>query len=228
MGRFGQAPIGSLPTRSNRIWVSAARPRPTDQRKDTRSLIRRGQTCSDSNTIMLTDISPSQVDAAAARGVTGITLEPAVDYLKQRRGRYALIAAFSVLEHQTRAELFELLDSIRDGLVPGGSLIAVVPNTKGLFGAHVRFADITHELSFSPGSVSQICAVAGLELTVVLEHGPLVHGFVSAVRWTAWQVIRSALLAARLAEGADWRWPVFTQDLVFVASKPVGTSSATR
>ena len=64
------------------------------------------------------DISPSQVDAAAARGVTGITLEPAVDYLKQRRGRYALIAAFSVLEHQTRAELFELLDSIRDGLVP--------------------------------------------------------------------------------------------------------------
>ena len=56
MGRFGQAPIGSLPTRSNRIWVSAARPRPTDQRKDTRSLIRRGQTCSDSNTIMLTVI----------------------------------------------------------------------------------------------------------------------------------------------------------------------------
>ena len=56
MGRFGQAPIGSRPTRSNRIWVSAARPRPTDQRKDTRSLIRRGQTCSDSNTIMLTVI----------------------------------------------------------------------------------------------------------------------------------------------------------------------------
>ena len=56
MGRFGQAPIGSLPTRSNRIWVSAARPRPTDQCKDTRSLIRRGQTCSDSNTIMLTVI----------------------------------------------------------------------------------------------------------------------------------------------------------------------------
>ena len=57
MGRFGQAPIGSLPTRSNRIWVSAARPRPTDQRKDTRSLIRRGQTCSDSNTIMLTIVT---------------------------------------------------------------------------------------------------------------------------------------------------------------------------
>ena len=166
------------------------------------------------------DLSPSQIDAAAASGVTGITLAPAVDYLRQRPGRYAMIAAFSVLEHQTRAELFELLDSIRDGLVAGGSLIAVVPNAKGLFGAHVRFADITHELSFAPISVGQICAVADLELAAVLEHGPLVHGVVSAVRWTAWQVVRSALLAARLAEGADWRWPVFTQDLVFVARKP--------
>ena len=70
MGRFGQAPIGSLPTRSNRIWVSAARPRPTDQRKDTRSLIRRGQTCSDSNTIMLTVIRvPTAADRRLNTGV---------------------------------------------------------------------------------------------------------------------------------------------------------------
>ena len=77
MGRFGQAPIGSLPTRSNRIWVSAARPRPTDQRKDTRSLIRRSQTCSDSNTIMLTVLRiadgahggcPSRIRCQAATG----------------------------------------------------------------------------------------------------------------------------------------------------------------
>ena len=39
MGLPSQAPIGSLPTRSNRIWVSAAQSRPTDQRKDTRSFI---------------------------------------------------------------------------------------------------------------------------------------------------------------------------------------------
>ena len=171
------------------------------------------------------DISPSQVDRATARGLTGVTLAPAVDYLRDRRGHYAMVTAFSVLEHQTRAELFELLDAIREALVPGGSLIAVVPNAKGLFGAHVRFADITHELSFSPGSVSQICCVTGFELVHVLEHGPLVHGVVSATRWVAWQVVRSVLLAARVAEGADWRWPVFTQDLVFVARKPASPSS---
>ena len=171
------------------------------------------------------DLSPSQINAATARGVTGITLAPAVDFLRQRHDRYALITAFSILEHQTRPELFELLDAIRNSLVVGGILIAVVPNAKGLFGAHVRFADITHELSFSPLSVSQICAVTGIELTAVLEHGPLVHGPVSALRWIGWQMIRSVLVAARVAEGADWQSPVFTQDLVFVARKPESPSS---
>ena len=166
------------------------------------------------------DLSPSQVSAAVARGLTGVTHAPALEYLKARPNRYAMISALSVLEHQTRAELFDLLDAVREALRPGGALVAVVPNAKGLFGAHVRFADITHEISFTPASVSQICAVVGLEAPEFHEHGPMVHGVVSAVRWTCWQGIRAGLLLARVAEGADWRWPVFTQDLVFVARKP--------
>jgi SAM-dependent methyltransferase len=171
------------------------------------------------------DLSPGQVDAAIARGLTGVTLAPAVEYLRPRRGRYAMITAFSVLEHQTRAELFDLLDAIREALVPGGCLIAVVPNAKGLFGAHVRFADITHELSFAPASVLQLCGVLGFEPAAIFEHGPLVHGPVSASRWAVWQLVRAGLLVARLAETADWRWPVFTQDLVFVARKPIESRS---
>ena len=169
------------------------------------------------------DLSPSQVRAAAARGLAGVTLGSAADYLKARPGRYALVTAFSVLEHQTRAELFDLLDAIRDALRPGGCFIAMVPNAKGLFGAHVRFADITHELSFAPTSVLQICAVAGLDVVALREHGPVVHGPISAIRWVLWQAIRGGLLLARLAEGADWRFPVFTQDLIFVARKPMSS-----
>lgn len=166
------------------------------------------------------DLSPAQIDAGRARGLSGITLAPAADYLRGGTARYELITAFNVLEHQTRSELFELLDAIHAALAPGGRLIALVPNAKGLFGAHVRFNDITHELSFTPQSVAQICAVTGFECEAVLEHGPLVHGVVSAVRWSMWQAIRGLLLLARLAEGGDWRRPIFTQDLVFVARKP--------
>lgn len=166
------------------------------------------------------DLSPAQVDAGRRRGLHGITLASAMDHLGARPGGYALITAFNILEHQTRAELFDLLDAIHAGLVPGGRLIAIVPNAKGLFGANVRFADITHELSFTPQTVAQICQVTGFEYESVMEHGPVIHGFVSAVRWSMWQAIRGLLLLARLAEGGDWRRPVFTQDLVFVARKP--------
>lgn len=166
------------------------------------------------------DVSPSQVEMAASRGLKGIVHGAALEHLRAHRHEYALVTAFSVLEHQTREELFDLLDAIRDALLPGGHLIAVVPNAKGLFGAHVRFADITHELSFTPGSVTQVCAIAGFEPPLVLEHGPIVHGPVSALRWGVWQLFRGVLFLARVAEGGDTRWPVFTQDLLFVARKP--------
>ena len=84
------------------------------------------------------DLSPAQVDAGRRRGLNGITLASAMDYLGARPGRYALVTAFNILEHQTRAELFALLDVIHAGLLPGGRLIAIVPNAKGLFGANVR------------------------------------------------------------------------------------------
>jgi SAM-dependent methyltransferase len=166
------------------------------------------------------DVSPTQVAAARARGLSGVTLGSAVEWLHERPNTFALVSAFCLLEHQTRAELFDLLDAIRAALVPGGRMVAMVPNAKGLFGAHVRFADITHELSFTPISVRQVCRVVDLDCEAVLEHGPIVHGPVSAARWTAWQAIRSLLFVARVAEGADWESPVFTQDLVFVARKP--------
>jgi SAM-dependent methyltransferase len=165
------------------------------------------------------DVSPTQVAAAAGRGITGVQLASADDYLVGADRRYALITAFNVLEHQTREELFALLDAIHRALAPGGRLIAVVPNAKGLFGAHVRFADITHELSFTPSSVEQICFTTGFACESIREQDPLVHGPASAIRWVVWQGIRGALLIARFAEGGDWRWPVFTQDLMFVARK---------
>jgi SAM-dependent methyltransferase len=171
------------------------------------------------------DLSSSQVEAAVARGVTGVTLAPAVEYLRERPAQYDFITALNVLEHQTRPELFELLDAIRLALRPGGRLMAVVPNAKGLFGAHVRYADITHELSFAPTTLSQICAVTGFDPPAISEQRVVVHGVVSLLRWTAWQAIRSGLLLARLAEGADWRWPVFTQDMVFVTRRPVSADA---
>jgi hypothetical protein len=53
----------------------------------------------------------------------------------------------------------------------------------------------------------------------ILEHGPVVHGITSGSGGLS-ALIRGGLLVARVAEGADWRWRVFTRDLVFVARRP--------
>lgn len=170
--------------------------------------------------LMGIDLSPQQVETARLLGVADIYLGDALSFLLARPATYQAITAFSILEHMKRDQLFALLDAIVSALKPGGRLLAVVPNAKGLFGAHVRYADITHEVSFTPQSICQICAVVGLEPTAIVEQGPLVHGPVSAARWAVWQMFRSVLFLARVAEGADWHWRVYTQDMLCVAQKP--------
>jgi hypothetical protein len=132
------------------------------------------------------------------------------------------VVTLNVLEHLTRPQLFEWLDAIVAALKPGGRLLAVVPNAKGLFGAHVRWADITHELSFAPTSVRQVCHLVGLDVERIEEHGPMAHGVASALRWVVWQIVRAGLYVIRVAEGAGFDDPVFTQDLMFVARRRAG------
>ncbi len=85
--------------------------------------------------------------------------------------------------------------------------------------ARVRYADLTHELSFTPESVRQLLAAVGLRPVAMRQHGPLVHGLVSGVRWVAWQGVRLATWVALTAREADYGDRVYTHDLMFVAEK---------
>ena len=90
--------------------------------------------------------------------------------------------------------MFDLLDEVVQALRPGGLFLAVVPNSLSPFGGRVRYGDIMHEQSFTPGSIVQICAIVGLEPVAILERGPVVHGLKSAVRWIIWQIIRGSII----------------------------------
>ena len=103
---------------------------------------------------------------------------------------------------------------------PVGVFLAVVPNSKSPFGARVRYGDITHEQSFTPKSIVQICAIVGLEPMAILERGPVVHGVKSALRWMTWQIMRGFIFAYLVAESADYGWRVYTQDMRVVARRP--------
>jgi len=165
------------------------------------------------------DISQEQIQLARIHGLQQVKVADAIDYLARAKNTYRLINIQNLLEHFTEKELFELLDLVVHVLEPEGLLFGVVPNSKSLFSARVRYADITHERSFTPESLRQIFMAAGLKPVVIAEHGPLVHGFASAVRWTVWQLVRFGILLALFAESADYCDRVYTQDMMFVARK---------
>ena len=165
------------------------------------------------------DISPEQVEAARRLGLGQVVPGDARSYLMTRHAVYDVISAQNILEHMDRDKLFDLLDAIVAALKPGGCLFAMVPNAKSPFGARVRYADITHELSFTPESILQICTVVGLEPVYIGECGPVVHGIISFFRWCIWQMIRLVFLIVLIAQGNDYHFRVYTQDMLVVLRK---------
>jgi hypothetical protein len=117
--------------------------------------------------------------------------------------------------------LFELLDALNEALRPGGTLLAVVPNAASIFGLRARHYDITHELAFTPMSLTQVLTAVGLTQVQFLEHGPVVLGVKSAVRFCLWQAIRQCLKLYLIVELAGDRHYIFTQDIGVVARKPL-------
>jgi SAM-dependent methyltransferase len=162
------------------------------------------------------DISPQQVALAQQRGLENVFVGDVLTALPSEPQQYDVIAALNLLEHLTRDELFTLLDAVKAHLKPGGVLLVVVPNARGVFGAKVRWADITHELSFTPEAIRQVFTVVGLEVIAIGEQGPIVHGPVSLLRWLIWQVVRAGALLAVMAETGNYWDRCFTQDMLVV------------
>ena len=167
------------------------------------------------------DISLEQVQAAHRAGLDLVQQGDALFTLRQQPANYAAISTLSFLEHLSRDDLFVHLDAIRAALRPGGLFFGLVPNAKGPFGSHVRYADITHDLSFTPESILQVAAVIDMEPVYIGECGPVPHGLVSSLRWAIWQGVRGLYWLMRVAQAADYRYRVYSQDLRFVLRRPL-------
>jgi 2-polyprenyl-3-methyl-5-hydroxy-6-metoxy-1,4-benzoquinol methylase len=165
------------------------------------------------------DISPEQVMRAKENGLPNVYESDAITYLNSAQRRYDVIAVLNILEHLAKSELFELLDVIKDRLTDNGLLIGVIPNAKSLFGARVRYADLSHEQSFTPKSLEQMLNIIGMKIVTVREHGPMIHNISSLMRWIIWQLIRLIVWIMLMAEGGEIGNRVYTQDMMFVAKK---------
>jgi 2-polyprenyl-3-methyl-5-hydroxy-6-metoxy-1,4-benzoquinol methylase len=117
------------------------------------------------------DLDSAQVDVARSLGLRA-TCASVTDFLDGDEKTYGAIAMLDILEHFTREELYPLLETVVAHLEPGGRLIASVPNADSPHAARAIYADITHEIAFTPTSLSELLFCHGLEVVAFRDPWP--------------------------------------------------------
>ncbi|MBS1715028.1 MAG: class I SAM-dependent methyltransferase [Armatimonadetes bacterium] len=165
------------------------------------------------------DVSPAMVAVARSLGLEEVRLGTLSDYLHSvADGKLDVAVFMDVLEHLTRAELFETLDEVARVLRRKGCLIGRVPNGQGIFGPTIRYGDVTHELAYTPQSMRQCLHAAGFENVRCYEEEIVVHGAVSAVRKLVWKLGTVPMRMLYAAETGNKRI-VLTSNMLFVAER---------
>lgn len=166
------------------------------------------------------DGSPSQVAAAKRLGIEGVQLGDMFGFARMLPDA-SLDAAisFDVIEHLDREELFAFTDEIVRALRPGGRWIVHVPNGASPFGGAVLYGDLTHEIAFTPESITQLALSSGFSQVDCDEDAPVVHGAKSFARSIAWKAIRACLRFYLRAETGSVSQPILTQNFLAVLTK---------
>ena len=117
------------------------------------------------------DVDRNQVEIGQALGLDCRCVS-VLDYLRDEPGEVGLVAMLDILEHFTREELFPMLDAVWGRLAAGGRLLANVPNAESPCGLQSTYADITHEISFTPTSIEELLFCHGLKVTAYRNPWP--------------------------------------------------------
>jgi 2-polyprenyl-3-methyl-5-hydroxy-6-metoxy-1,4-benzoquinol methylase len=101
------------------------------------------------------------------------------------------VLAIDILEHLTKDELVHILTLIRKVLASTGILIIKVPNAQSpiIAGTQV-YGDFTHEIAFTPDSMTQVLRACGFSSVEVYEATPIRYTFMSSLRFYLWQIVR--------------------------------------
>lgn len=165
------------------------------------------------------DVSAEQIEAARRRGVDGVEQADLFDYLRERPATFDTVIAIDLLEHFDKPDVLTVLDTIHDALVPGGALVAQVPNAISPFGGRYLYGDLTHGTAFTPRSVRQVLGATGYGAPEVYPCEPIPHGALSAIRWLLWKGISMILKASLIVETGMTREHIVTQDMLFRARR---------
>ena len=167
------------------------------------------------------DVSPQQIRLAHKLGISKVQQGDLVETLKTiPPASLDAVVTFDVIEHFTKDELIELVDSINEVLKRGGRWIIHAPSANSPFFGAIRYGDYTHEQAFTPASLQQLLKSSKYSKIEFAECAPLVHGMRSFVRLIIWKIFRFVFIIANAAETGEIGWnAVLTRNFYAVAYK---------
>ena len=163
------------------------------------------------------DVSPSQV-RLAQQVVPDVQEGNLFDYLRAHKESFDLITGIDIIEHLTKDEVLEFLDTCHCALRPGGRLVIQTPNAESPWGSALRYADFTHLVSFTPECLQRLLALCAFENATAREMGPPASGSSrgATFRFLLWRGVRFVLQLWNRIETGMPGSGIFTR--VFIAS----------
>ncbi|MCC7222980.1 MAG: class I SAM-dependent methyltransferase [Chitinophagales bacterium] len=129
------------------------------------------------------DLSPEQVATAQSLGLSDVQCAGAFTYLAELPpdARFDFILLFDVIEHLSKSELLQLLQSIRARLSPQGRAIFRTPNMDAPLTSVYAYGDYTHETLLNSRSAAQLASSAGFGSVQVVESPLVVRGWLKSL-----------------------------------------------
>jgi SAM-dependent methyltransferase len=122
-----------------------------------------------------------QVELARMLGLNAVVGD-GLQYVGERPIAFEMISAIDFLEHLSKDELMSFLGDCYRALRPNGRLIVRVPCSDGPFGARDRYNDLTHEIGFTSGALSNALRAVGFPEVIVLDERPQPYKIVNMLR----------------------------------------------
>jgi SAM-dependent methyltransferase len=169
----------------------------------------------------LSGIDTSAEQVALAQEVTPkVTQGDLFELLDRSPETFQLITAMDVIEHLDKDAVLPFLDACHRALVAGGRLVLQTPNAESPMSPSVRYGDFTHEVCFSPASLSWLLALSGFRNLESREAGPQPLGMLSLGRFLLWRLFRQGLRLFNLVETGSAGSGVYTRVFLATGKKP--------
>jgi len=166
------------------------------------------------------DLSDEMIKIANEFGVHEAKLGELNDFLKDKNASYDMITGMDIIEHFTKDELVNLIDTIKKALKPNGMVIFRTPNLDAAFGSLFANGDFTHENYLNKNSAIQLMMAMGFKKVDVLPSQLAVKGFLKEmIRKIVWQLFLVKYKIELFASARSYNQMVFTPNMIIVAKQ---------